>query len=299
MYRLAVIAAGLLGATFAQAAPHVDHLQCRTCAAWNVPQKPFKVIGNTYYVGTRELSAMLVTSPKGHILLDGALPQSANQIRKNIEALGFKLRDVKYILNSHPHWDHDGAIAALQKASGATVVSSPAALAVLQAGTIGADDPQYDAKEPVHTTPVTGPTRMIADGGVLRLGPLALTAVYTPGHTPGGVSWTWQSCEAGKCYNVVYADSLNAVSMDGYRFSGDATHPGIADTFRQTIARIGALPCDVIVSVHPGFTDTMEKLARTTPQHNAFVDPKGCAAYAADASARLEKRLAQEQAEQR
>lgn len=299
MFRFAVIATGFLGATAAQAAPQVDSLKCRSCEAWNVPQKPFKVIGNTYYVGTRELSALLVTSPKGHVLLDGALPQSASQIRKNIEALGFKLRDVKYIVNSHPHWDHDGAIAALQKASGATVASSPAALAVLQAGTIGTDDPQYDPKDVVQVRPVTGRTQMIADGGVLRVGPLALTAVYTPGHTPGGVSWTWQSCEAGKCYNVVYADSLNAVSTDGYRFSGDATHPGIADSFRKTIAKVGALPCDVIVSVHPGFTDTMEKAARTTPQHNAFIDPKGCAAYAADASARLEKRLAQEQAEQR
>ncbi|QOY96505.1 subclass B3 metallo-beta-lactamase [Massilia sp. UMI-21] len=176
---------------------------------------PFNIHGNTYYVGTAGLSALLVTSPQGHVLLDGALPQSAPLIRKNIEALGFKMRDVKLILNSHAHFDHAGGIAALQKLSGATVVHSPHGAQVLRDGTPGTDDPQYDPKDRFHI-PKLAQVKEVADGQTLSVGPLRFTAHATPGHTPGGITWSWQSCEGKACLDMVYADSLTPVSTDGF-----------------------------------------------------------------------------------
>jgi metallo-beta-lactamase class B len=295
MKRLAVFAAAL-GLSFGAGARDANHIHCGSCEAWNVAQKPFKVVGNTYYVGTKELSAMLVTTPKGHVLLDGALPQSAPQVVANIKALGYDIKDVKYILNSHAHWDHAGAIGALQKASGATVLASEWGARVMRAGTVEQDDPQYDAKEPVHFPKVAN-VRAVKDNEVIRIGEVAITALMTPGHTPGSTSWTWKACDGGKCYDVVYADSLTAVSMDDFRFSGGNGKPDITESFRSTIERVGKLKCDVIVSTHPGFTDTLDKLAKTTAGHNAFL-AGGCEEYAAGALKRLDERIAKERAGQ-
>lgn len=295
MKKLAALV-GALCMTAGASANDPNHIHCDACEGWNKPQAPFKLVGNTYYVGTKELSALLVTSPKGHVLLDGALPQSAQQIAANIKALGFRIEDVKYILNSHAHWDHAGAIAALQKASGATVLASESGAQVLRDGTIGADDPQYDAKEPVHF-PKVSKVRAVADNEVVRVGDIAIKAVMTPGHTPGSTTWTWQSCEGGKCYDVVYADSLTPVSMDGFRFSGGGGKPDLSASFRSTIERVGKLKCDVIVSTHPGFTGTQEKLAKTTATHNAFLGG-GCAEYATASLRRLDERLAKERSAQ-
>ncbi|MEO7496896.1 MAG: subclass B3 metallo-beta-lactamase [Massilia sp.] len=270
-----------------------DDIHCDTCAQWNAAQAPFKVYGNTWYVGTAGLSALLVTGPRGHILLDGALPQSAPQIIANIRALGFRIEDVRIILNSHPHWDHAGGIAALQRASGAKVMASAASAEVLERGAIGADDPQYEAGA-VTPFPKVARVGVIADGQLVKLGPLALSAHMTPGHTPGGTSWSWRSCEQGTCRDMVYADSLTAVSADGFRFSGDATHPDLSGVFKASIARIAALPCDVVVSAHPSFTGIFEKLAARAGDRNAFIAPGGCRAYAEQAGVNLEQRLARE-----
>lgn len=285
---------GALCLSFGASAQEHNHIKCGNCEAWNVPQAPFKIVGNTYYVGTKELSAMLVTTPKGHILLDGALPQSAALIEANIKALGFRIQDVKYILNSHAHWDHAGGIAALQKASGATVLASEWGARVLRAGTVEKDDPQYDAKNVEHFPKVAN-VRAMRDNEVIKLGDAAVTALMTPGHTPGSTTWTWKECDGGRCYSVVYADSLTAVSRDGFRFTGGAGMPDISGSFRNTIERVGKLKCDVIVSTHPGFTDTQEKLASRTPEWNAFTNG-GCEEYAAGSMKRFEERLAKERA---
>nr|AIA17885.1 L1_beta_lactamase [uncultured bacterium]AIA18079.1 L1_beta_lactamase [uncultured bacterium] len=291
MKRLAALTAALC-LSFSASANDPNHIDCGSCAAWNVAQKPFKIVGNTYYVGTKELSAMLVTTPKGHVLLDGALPQSAAQIEANIKALGFNIRDVKYILNSHAHWDHAGGISALQKASGATVLASEWGARVLRAGTVEADDPQYNPKHIEHFPKVAN-VRAVKDNEVIRVGDVAITALMAPGHTPGSTTWTWKSCEAGKCHDIVYADSLTAVSADDFRFTGGAGKPDLSDSFRSTIDRIGKLQCDVIVSTHPGFTDTLDKLAKTTPTHNGFL-VGGCAEYAAASLKRFDERIATE-----
>lgn len=148
------------------------------------------------------------------------------------------------------------------------------------------------------------------DGETLRVGDLAVTAHLTPGHTAGATTWTWRACEGprpstgagrperveGLCYDIVYADSLNAVSAPGFRFTDDVTHPSLIPTFRATIAKVRALPCDIVIAVHPSFTDLAGKLKRRqdNPSPDPFVTPNGCRAYADAASKRLDARIAEE-----
>ena len=287
---LTLFALGGLPVQASKPAPAITEFKCTSCAEWNKPQRPFKVYGNTWYVGTAELAALLITSPKGHILLDGALPQSAPLIEKNIKALGFQMRDVKLILNSHEHFDHAGGIAALQRASGAHVVASAIGARVLQDGVIGKDDAQYEAGLDPRIDKV-GKVRAVGEGETITVGALAVTAHMTPGHAPGGTTWTWSSCEHGRCLDIVFADSLTPVSADAFRFT-DA--PQVVASLRESIAKVAALKCDVIVSTHPGATDTMAKLARRTEDVNPFIDAQGCRNYAAGASKKLDARLASE-----
>ena len=278
------------------AASAQDAIKCSSCDEWNKPAAPFNIYGNAWYVGTAGLSAVLVTGPQGHVLLDGALPQSAPLIQKNIEALGFKMKDVKLILNSHAHFDHAGGIAALQKASGATVAHSPHGAQVLRDGTPGTDDPQYDPNDRFYIPKVTQ-VKEVADGETLSVGPLRLTVHHTPGHTPGGTTWTWQSCEGSKCLDMVYADSLTPVSTDGFYYSGGAGYPERAASFRSTIAKVANLKCDIVVAAHPSATDAFAKAAAKTAQANAFIDPEGCRKLAAGASRHFDVRLRKERDE--
>ena len=268
---------------------------CADCDDWNAPQEPFRVFGNTYYVGTAGLSAVLITSDAGHILLDGGLPQSAPLIDASIRTLGFQLRDVRLILNSHEHYDHAGGIAALQRASGARVVASAAGARALMQGHPIPEDPQYTSGLDERFPPVKT-VETIADSAVLRIGSLAVTAQFTPGHTPGATSWSWRACEGDRCVDVVYVDSLNPVSDDGFRFTGDATRPSIVEAFRASIARVEHLPCDVVLPPHPGFVSLREKAARlkAQPNRNPFVQTNACRAYAAAARKRLDQRVAEE-----
>lgn len=283
----------MAGAAFAQ--DDEKPVRCTSCDEWNKPQAPFNIYGNTWYVGTAGLSALLVTSPQGHILLDGALPQSAAHIRANIEKLGFNIKDVKLILNSHAHWDHAGGIPALHRWSGAQVAASASSAKGLQSGQNVEDDPQYEPKQVVIAKVAN--VRVVNDGETVTVGPLRLTAHLTPGHTPGSTAWTWQSCEKGQCKNMVYADSLTAVSSDGFYYSGDGKRPDITASFRASIAKVAALPCDVIVSTHPGFTDTFHKLAAKSASNNPFVEEGGCKAYAESAMRSFDKRIDNERQE--
>ena len=272
-------------------------IQCDSCDEWNQPREPFKLHGNTYYVGTKGLSSVLITSPNGHILLDGALPQSASLIDNNIRKLGFRTQDIRLIVNSHAHYDHAGGIAALQKLSGARVAASEDGARALAKGEPTEHDPQYESgHEPsVRFPPVNG-VETVTDGQVLSVGPISITAHYTPGHTVGSTTWTWTSCEASNCLNIVYADSLNPVSDDGFRFTGDTKHKDVTQSFAHSIATVDRLPCDIIVTVHPDFMGIDEKLAaraRSEPK-NPFVDPNSCRQYAKNAANKLSSRVAEE-----
>lgn len=265
-------------------------------AAWNDPQQPFNVFGNTWYVGTAELSAILITSPQGHVLLDGAVPESAPFIEKNIRALGFKVEDIKLILNSHAHIDHAGGIAALQVASGAVVAASAHGAQVLRDGTIGKDDPQYTPVKPDHF-PKVAQVKAVREGEALTAGAISVTAHMTPGHTPGSTTWTWQSCEGAKCLAVVYADSVTAVSQGDYRFSGGKGAADVSTLFKASIDKIGALKCDVLLTTHPGASGILEKLAAKTAAQNPFINASACRDLASRAHAMLAARLATERGE--
>jgi metallo-beta-lactamase class B len=289
-----------VAAMFAAAAAHageIDNIKCSMCDGWNKPQKPFRIFGNAWYVGTAELSAVLLTGPKGHILLDGALPQSAPLIAASIKEAGYDIEDVKLIVNSHPHFDHAGGIPALQRMSGARVAASPASAKVLRDGEVGPDDPQFDPKGNTRIDPLKK-VAVVRDRETLYIGPISVTAHMTPGHTPGSTTWSFRACEGeGHCRTIVYADSLNPVSHDGFHFTGDRKNPDISASFRDSIRKVASLKCDIVVSVHPGFTDTVGRLASRTEKDDPFIDPEGCRDYAADARKRLEKRIAAEMAE--
>ena len=245
--------------------------------AWNLPQKPFRVYGNTYYVGPHGLTSLLITSPAGHILIDGALPESASQIVANIKTLGFRIEDVKLILNTHPHYDHAGGLAELQKLSGAPVAASPWSTPVLTLRADPLDDPQHGTLSPI--APLAR-VRTLHDAEILSVGPVTITAHFTPGHTPGGTTWTWQSCENARCLNVVYADSLSPVSAPGYHFNTDS-----AKSFERSYAFLETVPCDILITPHPEASHLWDRLDNP-------VDPGACRALATASRAQLKTRLA-------
>jgi metallo-beta-lactamase class B len=278
-------------ATFT-AAPAQTTPGCKQCAEWNITQEPFRVYGNTYYVGVRGLSSILITSPQGHVLIDGDLRESAPKIVANIKALGFRIQDVKLILNSHVHHDHAGGIAELHRLSGAPVAGSKFTALALEAGHSGPSDPQYGSLPPIQTV---AHVRIIKNGETLHVGPLALTAHFTPGHTPGGTTWTWQSCDQDHCLNMVYADSLSAISADNFHFSNNTTYPNVIQDFEKSFATLNALPCDILLTPHPDVSDLWGRLTRREKgDPNALVDPTACRRLADSSRANLEKRVASE-----
>jgi metallo-beta-lactamase class B len=259
---------------------------CQLCAAFNETQEPFRIFGNAYYVGVHGLSSLLLTSSEGHVLVDGDLPESAAKIAASIRAVGFRVEDVKLILASHTHFDHVGGIAELARLSGARVLASKRAAETLRQGKSGPDDPQYGTLFRFPPWPRTG---TFADGEVLRVGPLAVTAHETPGHTPGGASYSFSPCETSRCLNMVYADSLNPVSAPGFQFTHSAKYPDAVADFERSFATLSTLPCDILVSAHPDASAFWEK-----HEKHDFVDPGACRKYVEDARERLRKRIAEE-----
>lgn len=266
---------------------------CDRCAAWNAPHDPFRIYGNTYYVGTDGLSAILITSPRGHVLIDGGLAESVPRITGNISQLGFSIQDVRLILNSHVHYDHAGGLAELQRLSGADVAASPSSAAVLRSGAVSTDDPQYGLADPVAPLHAVRP---LQDAETLSVGDIAVTAHFTPGHTPGGTSWSWISCEDGHCLHMVYADSLTAVSADDFRFSHAKRYPGVLEDFARSFAVLEALSCDILLTPHPGASGMWERLAAARrDEPDAWVDTAACKEYADRARTQLQHRIEQEQ----
>jgi metallo-beta-lactamase class B len=262
---------------------------CPSCASWNAPAPPARLFANTYYVGTQGLSALLLTGEAGHILLDAGLPESAAPIMASVRALGFRVEDIRLIVNSHAHYDHAGGVAAIEQASGARVAASPSSARVLAKGLPGPDDPQFAIALPYP--PVRGlPIRELADGDTLRVGTLVLTVHFTPGHTPGGTSWSWRACEGSECRDFVYADSQTPVSAEGFLFTRSESYPGALADFERGFAVLERLPCDVLVTPHPGASQLWERLAAGTLR-----DPGACRRYAAAARRQLARRVAAEQ----
>ena len=267
-------------------------------AQWNRPQQPARIHGDTYYVGVGGLSVVLIDTREGLILIDGALPQSVAAIKEHILELGFRLEDIKFILNTEAHFDHSGGIAALARDSGAQVVASPLGAQALRAGSVLALDPQAGEIDPM---PAVENVREIADGETLQLGDVSVTARYTPGHTPGSTSWTWVSCEDAQrqdCLTVVFGASLTPVAADDFHYLGDERHADLTPAFRRVMQDFAKLPCDILISAHPDHSGGDQKLTQllegVTP--NPFIDAQACRNYAAKNEAKLDARIAKEKA---
>jgi metallo-beta-lactamase class B len=294
--RVAILAALALAGCMPQEAPApvapapTGKALATACAGrdgWSDPAPPAKIHGNTYYVGTCGITALLIATPGGLVLIDGATAEAAPGILANIRALGFDPKDVRYLLASHEHLDHVGGLKALQDATGATIVARHAAVATLTSGEPEAIDPQRGAIPPFAGVKVA---RELKDGERLPIGDIGLTIHATPGHTPGSTSWTWRSCEAGACRTIAYVDSLSAVSADDYRFSD---HPDYVAMLRATFAKVPTLPCDLLITPHPSASNLFARLAGDAP----LVDARACKTYAAGAAKRLDDRLAKEAAQ--
>ena len=257
-------------------------------AEWTTPQAPFRIIGNTYYVGTQDLAVYLITSPKGDVLIDGALVQTVPQIEKNIAALGFKLSDIKLILNTHAHYDHAAGIAQLKKDSGATFDASAADKPILEIGTIS-----FGPTASVHYPPVTV-DHVVKDGETVGVGDIKLTAHLTPGHTPGCTSWTWPVVENGKTYKVI---DICSVSVAGNPLVNNTAYPRIVNDYRASIAKLKAMHADVFLAPHAGFYDPQGKLAaRKKGGPNPFIDSTALQSFMAKAEAAFNTELARQQA---
>ena len=259
---------------------------CERCAEWNEPQDPFRIHGNTWYVGTDGLSSILIDTGDGLVLIDGGLTQSAPLIEANIRSLGFDPLQIKAILVSHPHYDHVGGVNALQRLSRANVFTSERGLAPMVSGKLEKDDPQFGHDPGVDSFPAVSNVSAVGDGELVSIGSVDVKAVYTPGHTTGSVTWTWESCALGTCYDIVYADSLTAVSAQGFSFA----ESGAADAMIASASKITNLDCDILLSPHPFFFGMYDKLERID-EGNPFINELACTFYAEEALGWLEQRL--------
>lgn len=258
---------------------------CKDWDDWDKPGPAFRVHANTYYVGTCGIGAILIAGDEGHVLIDSGTATGAKIVAANVTSLGFDLNDIRILLHSHEHFDHVGGIAELQRLSGAELYASARAAPVVASGKDAPTDPQYGLHEPFAAARVD---HIVADGQTIRVGRTQITAVYTPGHTAGALSWHWQSCAADRCETVAYADSLSPVSRDDYRFSD---HPEYVAAYRDGLKKLSRLACTVLVTPHPSASDMRTRLVT-----GSLIDPLACSDYATAVGIRLTARLQKERA---
>ncbi len=262
---------------------------CEEWDNWDKPGPPFKIFGNTWYVGTCGISAILITTEDGHALIDSGTEAGADVVLANIRKLGFDPKDIKLLLASHEHFDHVGGMAKLQAETGAIFVSSGIAVETMLTGKAHPDDPQFGMHEPMAQI-----TRGLAYGegnAPTLLQGFGISPIRTPGHTPGAMSWTWRSCESEDCLSIVYADSLSAVSRDDYRFSD---HTRYVAEFIVSFERIAATPCDVLLTPHPTAGNLPLTVSLLERRSRDGLPKIACAGYASKQKQALTMRLSKE-----
>src|SRR5215510_11212565 len=259
---------------------------------WTEPFPPFKIAGNLYYVGSKGLASYLIATPQGHILINSDLEKNVSLIQASVEKLGFKFIDIKILLISHAHWDHNAASDAIKKLTGAKYMVMEPDVSIIESG--GKTDFQY-GKDPTTLYAPTKVDRALHDGDEVKLGGAVLVAHLTPGHTKGCTTWTMKAQEAGKTYNVVIIGSPNV--NPGYRLVNNAAYPQIAADYEKMFRVLKSLPCDIFLGAHGSYFDLETKYARIKESApTAFVDPEGYKKYVAEKEqafrAELEKQRA-------
>jgi metallo-beta-lactamase class B len=261
----------------------------KTEQSWNEPVKPFKIIGNVYYVGASDVTVYLITTPQGHILLDSGFAQTVPQIKENVATLGFKLSDIKILLNGHAHYDHCGGLAQLKELTGAKFMTMAEDVGILASG--GKGDFSFGDKytfRPVKTD------RELHNGDSIELGGVKVVAHHTPGHTKGCTTWTMKVNEGGKVYDVVFSGS---VSVPGHRLVNNQNYPNIAEDYKKSFEVLKRLPCDVFLAQHGSFFDLLQKAERLAKgtKVNPFIDPRGYNAFINRAEKNFYKELKDQQ----
>lgn len=268
-------------------------LQAAINADWTTPIAPFRIAGNLYYVGSRDLASYLIVTPQGDILINSSLESSVPLIRSSVEQLGFKFQDVKILLISHAHSDHDAGSAEIKRETGAQYMVMDGDVPVVESG--GAQDFQY----PDNRYPALKVDRVLHDADQVRLGNAVLIAHKTPGHTRGCTTWTMQVRDGQRLLNVVIVGSWNV--NPGYRLvdrpGQPASYPGIAADFQRTFSLLPTLPCDVFLGAHGAYFHMLEKLERVRAgaSENVWVDPSGYQAAVAERRQAFETELLRQQ----
>ena len=253
-------------------------LRAQNSPDWTEPFPPFKIAGNLYYVGSRGLANYLITTPRGHILINSGLEENVPLLRASVERLGFKFTDIKILLISHAHWDHDAAGDTVKKLTGAKYMVMDADVSVVESG--GKTDFQY-GNDPTTLYKPAKVDRVLHDGDEVKLGGTTLVAHLTPGHTKGCTTWALKVREAGKTYDVVVIGSPNV--NPGYRLVNNDAYPQIAADYERMFRVLKSLPCDIFLGAHGNYFDLETKYARLKGgDPAAFVDPEGYRKYVAD-----------------
>lgn len=296
LFRIGIVTALSLGGCLANSppalvlapAPFAEHAaQCSGKDGFSDPAPPVRVFANVYDVGTCGIVSLLLVGDKGHILIDAATVEAAPQILANIRRLGVNPGDVKIALVSHAHNDHAGGLAGVVAATGAQLLARSEAKAALETGGPQPDDPQYLLDSHFPGVRVAQEVR---DEEVVQLGNLSVTIHATPGHTSGSTSFSWRSCDDWNCRQMVYADSVTAISSDDYRFTANPTY---VQAFRKGLAKIASLDCEILITPHPGQSNLYQRLSGAAP----LVDVGACRYYSLTGAQRLQSRLNEEQAD--
>ncbi|MET0568307.1 MAG: subclass B3 metallo-beta-lactamase [Hyphomicrobiaceae bacterium] len=253
---------------------------------WNKPTEPFRIIDNVYYVGTEGLSSYLFVTAEGNILIDGATAEAAPMIEQNIEKLGFKVKDIKILLNSHAHYDHSAGLAQLKKDTGAQLYAMEGDVSALEGGFyLGSEDNKALGAPPVK---VDGSLR---DGSQISLGSTTLTANLTPGHTRGCTSWSFTVKDAGKSYDALVFCSA---SVAANRITPPLQYPGIVEDYRKTFVKAKSMKVDVPLAPHPDFFQLLQKAAKAKADPaaaNPFIAPTEFGPFIRKAEADFERTL--------
>lgn len=260
-------------------------------ASWSAPTPPFRIADNLYYVGTEGISVFLITTPRGHILIDGAMPGSDRTIEASIKALGFKVSDVKILLNTHAHFDHAAGLAGLKRDTGARMIASAADRKALETGTyLGFEEVKALDFDPVKVDQVIG------DGQKVSLGGMVLTAHITPGHTAGCTTWTFPVKVDGKVRQVLLYCSTSVALNRLVNKARGPQYPGIVSDYQKTFARLKTMKADIFLAPHNEQFDLDAKRARLKAGvPNPFIDPTELARTVAASEADFQRDLAKQQ----